>query len=212
MTEIRVPFYGNTEDNTHCFQAAVRMVLKFFKPEEEYSWEELERMTAKIEGQWTWPIAVMIWLSKNGFDVQDVELFDYQKFSIHGKVYLQDMFGLEIAEAQDKHTNLKQEQELSKELVTCVEVQMRVPTVINLRNYLEEGYLLICNINAAKLDDVDGYLPHVVVVFGHENGTLLLHNPGLPPNENQRVSVDRFEKAWAYPEESGKNMLAVRLT
>ncbi|MDB5264907.1 MAG: hypothetical protein JWN64_478 [Parcubacteria group bacterium] len=186
------------------------MVLKFFNREKDYSWKELERITAKVEGQWTWPIAAMIWLSESGYEVVDIELFDYEKFSLEGKGYLQEMFGNEIAEAQDKHTSLEQEQKLSKKLLKYVDVRVRIPDLSDLKKFIDDGYLVICNINSARLKDVEGYLPHSVVVWGHEDETLLLHNPGLPPAENQRVSMDEFERAWAFPNESGKNILAVR--
>ncbi len=210
MTDLHVPFYANTEDNTHCFQAALRMILKFFQPEKDYSWEKLECITAKVQGQWTWPIAAMIWLSQNGFEVIDIELFDYNKFSLNGKEYLQEMFGLEVAETQDKHSTIEQERKLSVDLLEYVDVQMRIPDFDDLKKLIDEGHLLICNINSATLDRVDGYLPHSVVVWGYEDERLYLHNPGLPPAENQYVSMEEFERAWAYPGDSAKNILAVR--
>jgi len=48
-----VPFYPNTEDNTHCLQACLKMVLKYFIQEKEYSYEDLDRVTAKVPGLWT---------------------------------------------------------------------------------------------------------------------------------------------------------------
>jgi hypothetical protein len=206
-----VPFYANTADNTHCFQAALKMVLTYFSPEHNYSYEELEKMTAKKEGGWTWPIASMIWLSQNGFEVQDIELFDYEEFAEKGKEYLLEKFGNEISEAQDTFSDLEQEQKFSKELSNFVTVQMRTPTTKEIVTFLNEGYLLICNINSAKLKDEAGYYPHSIVVTGYENEKLFLHNPGLPSQENQLVSTEKFEKAWAYPDESAKNILAIRL-
>jgi hypothetical protein len=206
-----VPFYANTADNTHCFQAALKMVLKFFHPHQDYSFEELEKITAKKDGGWTWPIAAMMWLSKNEFDVRDIELFDYEEFAANGKEYLREKFGDEIAEAQDKFTDLVQEQNLSKELAKYVGVKMEIPTVKDIFAFLDVGYLLICNINSSTLKGVDSYNPHSVVVTGYSDERLFLHNPGLPAQENQDVSVSDFEKAWAYPDESAKNILAVRL-
>lgn len=210
--EYPVPFYENTPDNTHCFQAALRMVLKYFLPEQEYSWEELETITVKKKDGWTWPIAAMIWLSKNGFEIKDIELFDYLEFSKEGKKYLTDKFGSEVADAQDTFTDLPQEQRFASELTSYVHVEMRIPNTDDLRTLLTEGYLLICNINSAKLTGKEGYFPHAVVIKGYEDNTFILHNPGIPGEENQHASATLFEKAWAYPDETAKNILAIRRT
>jgi len=45
----KIPFYPNP-DNTHCFQAVIKMILKYYFPKEEYSWKELEKLTGKKEG------------------------------------------------------------------------------------------------------------------------------------------------------------------
>ena len=50
-----VPFYTNTSDDTHCYQAGLKMILKYFIPDKDFSWEELDKFTAKVEDLWTWP-------------------------------------------------------------------------------------------------------------------------------------------------------------
>ena len=64
-----VPLYGNTKDDTHCFQAAIKMVMKYFWPKRSFTWKQLERMTAKIEGLWTWQYAGLIWMQDHGFEI-----------------------------------------------------------------------------------------------------------------------------------------------
>ena len=39
---IRMPFYPNTKDNTHCYQAWMRMALKKIMPEKEFTYNRLE--------------------------------------------------------------------------------------------------------------------------------------------------------------------------
>lgn len=43
-----VPFYSNTPDDTHCFQAVLKMVLKYFQPEKYYSFEQLDKLSDNI--------------------------------------------------------------------------------------------------------------------------------------------------------------------
>jgi hypothetical protein len=61
-----VPFYANVPDATHCFQASLKMVLKCFRPSEEYSWADLDVHTAKAEGLGTFPFAGLTWLHERG--------------------------------------------------------------------------------------------------------------------------------------------------
>ena len=115
--DFQVPFYSNTPDDTHCFQAAMRMVLKYFWPNRDFSWKELEKITAKIEGLWTWPMAGLLWMEEHGFDVFDIEMFDYRQFVKKGGQYLMDTFGRDIGEEQIKQSYLPQEVNFAKELL-----------------------------------------------------------------------------------------------
>lgn len=42
----KVPFYPNTPDQTHCVQAGIKIVLKSFLPDRDFSMEELEKLTS----------------------------------------------------------------------------------------------------------------------------------------------------------------------
>jgi hypothetical protein len=57
-----LPFYSNTADGTHCFQAGLKMILKHFIPEKDLTFEGLDKISMKIDGLWTWPIAALIWM------------------------------------------------------------------------------------------------------------------------------------------------------
>ena len=97
-TEIdyNIPFCSNTEDDTHCFQAALKMVMKYFWPDKDYSWEDLEIITKKVEGLWTWPMAGLLWLAEQRVEVIDIEVFDYNRFIAKGGKYLIDEYGKEV--------------------------------------------------------------------------------------------------------------------
>lgn len=204
-----VPFYENT-DNTHCFQAVFRMILKHYRPNEEYSWEELEKITAKVDGLWTWPTAGMLWLHNNGFEVHDIETFDYAKFFEKGDDYLIELFGEKVGQEQIDHSDLDQEIGYAKQIVAAGLCEPRTPEVSELKQRLDEKYLLICNVNSRALNDKDGYVGHFVLLTGYTNKGFVLHDPGLPPLENREVAFADFERAWAYPNEQAKNYIAVR--
>ena len=211
MKNYEVPFYSNTVDNTHCFQVVLKMVLKFFLLNREFSWEELDKITAKVDGLWTWPSAGLLWLQNNGFEVIDVEAFDYSIFVKEKGKYLIDMFGREVGESQIKFSELDQEVTYAKELMEKVHPEVRVPRFEEIREFLNNGYLVVCNINACALYDKNGYSGHFVLVKGTSDDTVILHDPGLPPNKDKEVNLSVFERAWAYPDKNAKNIIAIKL-
>ena len=87
MTIIKpVPFFPNTTDDTHCLQAVLKMVLKYFQPEKNFSFDELDVLSDKVPGKWTWATRALINLHKMGYKLVNMEDFDYQSFSQNGKI------------------------------------------------------------------------------------------------------------------------------
>lgn len=206
-----IPFYANTSDNTHCFQAALKMVMKYFWPDKDYSWKELEEITAQVEGLWTWPMAGLLWLQERGVEVKIIEIFDYKKFAQFGGQYLIDEYGEEVGRAQIEHGDIEQERGLAKEFIKKMAIKKSIPTIDDLKNLLTQEYLVICNVNSRRLNNKEGYSGHFIVVKGFDDKYLFLHDPGLPPFKNRLVDFNLFENAWAYPNYKAKNIIALKL-
>lgn len=210
MISRQIPFFSNTSDNTHCYQATLKIILKYFNANEEYSWDELDKITAKGKDLWTWPTAGLLWLNRQGFEVRIIEGFSYEVFAKKGEKYLVKVFGEEVAKEQVKNSDIAQERKLAEELITRQLFEKRLPKFAEINQLLEEGYLIICNVNAKALNDEDGYVGHFVVVIGADNNELVIHDPGLPPQESRRVSREQFEKAWAYPNYRARNLIIIK--
>jgi len=207
----KIPFYSNTPDNTHCFQASLKMILKYYWPNEEYGWEELDRITAKKESLWTWPMAGLIWLKEKGLEVIDIEPFDYNKFIELGGQYLIDEYGEEVGNAQIRNSDIGQEIKIAKKFIETIEIKRSIPEQADIKRFLEKDYIVAANVNADAMDEKIGYSGHFVVIFGFDEKNFILHDPGLPATENRKVPFEIFEKAWAYPNEKAKNIMAFKL-
>lgn len=205
-------FFENTPDDTHCFQASLKMILKYFLPEKDYSFEELDQITSKKEGLWTWPLAGVVWIQNSGFTVKNIECFDYNKFIEVGGPYITEKYGSEIGEAQIKNSDIEQERILAKIFLEKVETEIRIPKKEDIINLINDGYVVTINLNAKMLNNQEGYAGHSVVMTGFDSSNFRFHDPGVPGIENRWVSFDIFEKAWAYPNEEAKNILAFKLT
>ena len=207
---INVPFYSNTPDDTHCFQTALRMVLKYFLPAQEYTWDELDQLTAKRAGLWTWPLAGLMELQSMGFCVAHIESFDYDRFIKCGEHYIYAMYGREAGDAQVRHSDIMQERELAKVFVDKISTERRIPQLDDVIDLMNKGFIVICNINARMLNERKGYSGHFVVLIGYSADTVILHDPGLPPIENRVVSKNTFMRAWEYPDAKVKNVMGFK--
>jgi len=206
-----VPFYKNTSDNTHCFQAGLKMILKFFIPNRDFSFEELDVISEKKEGLWTWSMAALIWMQKNDFEVVNIEIFDYNKFIDKGEKYLIEEFGKETAEIQIKKSDIEKERKSSKVFLEKIKTIKIIPKKQDISNLMNEGYVIVVSLNSRILDDEQGYASHFVIIKGYDDNNFILNDPGLPGIENRTVSFDIFKKAWAYPNERAKNITAFKL-
>ncbi len=208
---IKPPFHSNTPDGTHCFQAALASVFGHIWPERKFSFADLDKISAKVPGKWTWPTAAMIWMIEQGLDMVLIEDFDYEDFASRGDLYLIERLGDEVAKAQIENSVIDQELEFARKFAKIAPLECRLPSFGDINKLLKEGYLVICNINAAALYDRPGYSGHFIVIFDCDKKTLTIHDPGLPPKPSLKVDKKVFEKSWAYPTEREKNLLAVRL-
>lgn len=212
MNDMRnIPFFSNTKDDTHCFQASLKMALAYFWPKRRFSWQELDRISKKVKGLWTWPLAALIWCAKNEMEVRSIETFDYPDFIKKGGKYLIETFGEEMGKAQIGHSDIDQERRVSKDFIKYVRTEKRTPSLQDIKNLIREGFLIVCNVNARVLSREPGYAGHFVVIVGLRGDHIILHDPGLPPLKNRRVTRYRFEKAWAYPDARAKNIMAFKI-
>lgn len=205
-----IPFYSNTLDNVHCYQSALRMVLKYFLPNKEFLWKKLEKMTNFHKDLWTWPMAGILSLHKMGFDVINMEDFDYEKFASLGEKYLFERVDKNVAEEQIKHSDISGEAAYAEEFVRLFGKQIHVPTDQDIKRLLSKGYLVICNVNGKILNGEKGYEGHFVLIFGFDENNFYLQDPGLPPMENAKIPFTRFNQAWAYPTEREKTLIGFK--
>jgi hypothetical protein len=205
-----VPFIANP-DATHCYQAALKMVLQRFRPAHDQSWTALDRITGKVDGFGTWPFAGLTWLQGQGLDLTSVELMDNGRFAAEGRPYLAEFRGQEFASV-DAGLDLTHVQAEAAIFVEKVRSEVRVPTIDDIRRAVADGCLVMCHVNSKNLNGREGYTGHFVIVKGFDEHGLILHDPGPPSEANRKVSLDAFERAWGYPTAAVKWLVVIRDT
>ena len=185
------------------------MVLEFFQPEEQMSWEQWAKITGKKEGLWSWTLKGILEMEERGFDVLLIEDFDYTRFAELGTGYLKERFGDEIAKEQDKNSDIPFEMQTAKQLLHIVPPP-QIPSLKDLKRLLNEGYLVICNVNSKSLNEEEGYEGHFVTIYDLTPSHVILHDPGPPAYESREVSVPVFMKAWEISSERDRNIMAFK--
>lgn len=212
ITDYEVPFVGNSADDKHCLQASYMMIRTYFEPlAEDIPGETWDELTGYVSGKGTWSMAGLMWFKENGYDAVHVGAFDYSRLVVDGADYLTEAFGDEAGRWLIAHAiDLPAERTRALKFLGTGIWQRRVPTIKDVFEYLDKGYLVNCSVNLCALDGRPGYLGHAVVVKGYSDTHVILHDPGLPPRPNRHVPIDVFLDAWANPLRKTEMLDAIR--
>jgi len=200
MPQLEVPFYANP-DGTHCFQACLRMVLKYFCLSDHYTWGELDELSGKRPGKWTWPLYAIGRLHLLGFEAAIVEDFDYLQFIAEPNKYILHRFGVQAGTEQIENSDIPYEVGIARKFCKLAG-KPKIPTLADLREFLHSGFLPICCLNLPALYGESGYLGHFVVPVKIDDEFVIFRDPGIqtqifPSRPASRVSRQIFENAWS---------------
>lgn len=186
-------------------------MLSKLMPEKNVNLAEAMRLCGVAPGMAIWPSKMLVELKKMGLEVVMIEGFNAQAFIQDGAEYLKREFGEEVSDWQIAHSNIPKEQkDYQHALDAGVDIKTTIPSMHDIKNYLERGYMVQCVVNSRRLANKEGYIGHSILVLEVDSDIVLLHNPGLPPKPYQEVLIEDFEAAWAYPNDEAKSMIAVK--
>lgn len=205
-----VPFYPNTRDGTHCFQATLHSIISFFEPKKLLNTKELDILTGKEPGMWTWATQTMIRFNQSDYQIINYEEFDYDLFSRIGKDYLVSKFGQEVADSQISHCNLKKEMADAADYYRLFGNPKKIPEIDDIKFLVSNGWLVHCNVNYFGLYGKKGYAGHSVLVIGFDDTNIILHDPGLPARPMQKICNINFVTAWSFPSRSNNNLIGFK--
>lgn len=186
----------------------LKMVLKYFESEKDYSWSELEKLSGKKEGKWTWPMKTILRMEDIGYEVVYMGDFDHNSFVDSPEEYLMDRYGREMGREQIDNSDLVGEVEQAKEYLERHPEKLVTPELEDIKKLLEKRYLVAVNLNYYPLYGQNGYGGHFVLVLQVREDTVLVHDPGLPPKAGEEIPVKNFTEAWEYPDARSRNLLA----
>jgi hypothetical protein len=178
-----------------CTENSLLMVLWHFDPTHKWTFEQVVDITGKKPNLASWELKSGIWFANNGYQVQEWALFDYEKFSTDGIDYIRAEYGDETADWQEKMSDIPLEMERTKEFVKVVDVVASKPTIEDMVNLHEEGWLVCSSVNSDILCGRDKYTGHVALVTGFMDTDIIFNDPGLPAIKNNQCTKVLFQKA-----------------
>jgi hypothetical protein len=206
-------FHGNLADDLHCFQACYWMAINTLLNKTPCM-DEVEQETGFRSGWPTWPFAGMLSFAKQNCECIYIENTDYAAFVTSAEEVLLKQSG-DAAIVQEVLTVTDLPLEISRvaEILTNphTRLEKRVPTIEDIKQLIADGWFCMCNVNARRLRNAEGYCGHMVVIEEIGNNTLTLQNPGSPAHPNQVVDYDTFKAAWNFPNENMANIIAIRV-
>lgn len=191
------PFCSNSEDDNHCLQASMRMVLGALGIKTKF--RDVNQMSDYEIGHYSWTPRATISLSEQVPGTKLYCLLDYEQFAERGEEYFRELNegDPQWFELQKKHasTGFNKEQTAAKELVSKKLVETTKLDFKNIEKLLEDN-LLIAVVDAGKLANENWSSGHFVVVYEQDDEYFTLHDPGLPPKEAWKVSKKNFMEAF----------------
>lgn len=211
---MNISFFKNTKDNSHCFQACLKMVLKFYFPKINFSYKKLDKISDHKSGMWTWQGKSLLYLNNLGFKIINIENLDYKKFSLSGEKYLKNIWPEKVFNLQKKYSNLKEEQKIAEKLIRNKAIKLINKKVLfsDLEKYFRNGYLVIVSVNPCVFNNKKCYWSHAVLITDVDSKLVTFHDPGLPPVKNRKITKKKFIKAMSEPWKKDNNLIALKYT
>ena len=193
-----IPYFKQPDD-THCFQACLKMVLKYFFPEKDFSYEELDKISDKAKDKYTWFSAAVIKVKKMGLKVKAYSNFDYNEFIKNGAEYIRKKYDKEIAERTIEMSDIKSEIENAKEMIKEDIYELKELSFKDIENWFKENYMAILLVDSNMINNKSGYEGHFVVLIGIDDNNVYVHDPSrVSGSANRKINKDLFKKAWKY--------------
>lgn len=210
-----VPPFRVNPDGFRCLQCTLHMALHHLVGAEAPDLDALDRATHRRPGEGTWTHAAYLALARfPALHAVAYDAFDYRAFAARPLPTLLNTFPPSVAVGMAQGFDLVAAAALARRLLDeCpVDLVPQPPTLRDVHRHLDEGWLLIANLNAAALDREPGITGHSVLVYDRDGSDLIAHDPGVDGHgtPSRRIAPAVFERAWSFMGDKNRELLAIR--
>ncbi len=193
---LKVPFYKNDAEGIQCLQVAMQIVLKYYL-NKEYSLKELDKLTGRKKGFWTWTPQIITVLFDLGLDSIYYSKTPLEPF-LKGESFIREHFGQKDAEEMIKNSDIPVIVESIKKTLDYSLFQTKDLQIADLEKALDNNQLPMVMIDYNKLILKDEpYSGHFIVLTGYDAENIFYHESGPRDIEpNRKISKEDFLRAW----------------
>ncbi|MFH1501280.1 MAG: hypothetical protein ABIE22_05045 [archaeon] len=195
---LEIPFYENKGDGNQCMQVAMKMVLKHFL-NKDISLEELDKLTGRGQGEWTYTSQIVPVLYDLGLEVKLYSKEALEPY-LGGEPFIRKHFG-ESADKVIKMSNISVMVKSVKKLLKYKLFEKRLLDFKEIEQHIRKGHIPLVAIDHNVLVGVKGlYQGHFVAITGFGEDSVYYHESG-PANSqpNKKVKKEIFIQAWNAP-------------
>ncbi len=181
--KLNIPFHKSEKD-TECAQRALQMVLEYFG--EKHSIKELSKLTKQLPSGMTWTAGIARASKKLRFNTK---IISKQNFS-HEEDNI-EYYKKHIKEMSTLHELIKENKQLG------IPSKEKDLSITQLTKLLTKNSIPIILINWNILTKKKNYQGHFVVLSGHDEKNIYIHNPGIAKAQAfMPIKKELFKKAW----------------
>ncbi len=192
----KIPFYPNHEDGMYCVLAVYRFLYDYFF-DEKFSFEQLEVKARAEKKKGVWHLLLDSDLASRGVDIVNIETIDYKKLFEEKEEYLKKLYDHQTAEYYLTQTNITRLFDAIPQYLKSVQHITKLATIEDIDSLLNKGYIIGAEVNSRILNNKPGFSLHYVLIQKGDKNSYIMHDPGLPPIENRKVSREDIIKSLA---------------
>lgn len=196
---MEIPFFSNLPDDVHCMQACMKMILKYYFPKRDFSFEQLDELIGLGKRKlWSTPVQAAVVFDNLGLNVKCYAARDFEDYLREGAEYIKKNY-------QDwktilEHIDLNLDLDFTKEALKRGILENEELQFDLIESFFKKGGLIMLVINRNVLKDKKGYDGHFVLITDIGRDYVEFHDPGLPPKPKRRESKCKFIQSWYDPD------------
>lgn len=200
------PKFHKNWDDSHCTECCLRGVIDYFEPNNDMTWEDIDRLSNKKPDKWNWPQFGIKSMLDCGYQIKRISSSKTEDIIENGaREYLIKIQGLETAKISIKNSPpLNEIESVCHDLLKyeSQEQIVRVPEPKDIRNLLNQGYLVHSMVNQRALNAKEGYAGHAVLIYAMDNEYIYFHDSGLPAVESRKEKISFFVQCAKNPKDT----------
>jgi len=204
---LKIPFFSNLPDDMHCMQSCMRMALKYYFPDKDFSFEQIDALIGLGKRKlWSTPVQAVVAFDDFGLNTKCYAAGDFEKYLREGVNYIKKNY--KNWKTILKHIDVNLDMKFIREALKRKLLEMKKLQFDEIESFFKKGNIIMLAINTNVFKGKKGYVGHFVLITDIGNDYVEFHDPGLPPIPRRRESKDNFIQSW-YDHDTDRSALVV---